>query len=126
MSGHEIHEHHEHAADHHEHAAKHHREAAKHHKAGNHEKAAHHSKSRMAMLCTRWNITSMRQRSRRKNTTDRTLLAAQARYKARPQRDRHPTCAAIAGSIVANDPFQPAELSALLQICYKSVGSQQR
>jgi hypothetical protein len=44
MSSHEIHEHHEHAATHHDHAAKHHREAAKHHKAGNHEKAAHHSK----------------------------------------------------------------------------------
>jgi hypothetical protein len=44
MGSHEIHEHHENAANHHEHAAKHHREAAKHHKAGNHEKAAHHSK----------------------------------------------------------------------------------
>jgi hypothetical protein len=44
MNEHEIHEHHERAAQHHENAAKHHREAAKHHKAGNHEKAAHHSK----------------------------------------------------------------------------------
>jgi hypothetical protein len=44
MADHKIHEHHEKAAEHHEHAAKHHREAAKHHKAGNHEKAAHHSK----------------------------------------------------------------------------------
>jgi hypothetical protein len=44
LNEHDIHEHHEQAALHHEHAAKHHREAAKHHKAGDHEKAAHHSK----------------------------------------------------------------------------------
>jgi hypothetical protein len=44
MNNHDIHEHHEFAADHHEHAAKHHREAAKHAKSGDHEKAAHHSK----------------------------------------------------------------------------------
>jgi hypothetical protein len=44
MHDHDIHEHHEKAADHHEHAAEHHRKAAKFHKAGKHEKAAHHSK----------------------------------------------------------------------------------
>ena len=43
MSSHGIHEHHEKAAEHHEHAAKHHREAATHAKAGDHEKASHHS-----------------------------------------------------------------------------------
>jgi hypothetical protein len=44
MASHEIHAHHEKAAEHHEHAAKHHREAAKHFKDGDHAKAAHHSK----------------------------------------------------------------------------------
>ena len=44
MEKHTIHQHHKQAAEHHEHAAKHHREAAKHAEAGQHEKAAHHSK----------------------------------------------------------------------------------
>ena len=69
MNDHEIHDHHEHAAQHHEHAAKHHREAAKHHKAGNHEKAAHHSKIAHGHTCTLPSTRSTPPRNTQKSTT---------------------------------------------------------